>query len=261
MTSITEDTKDDYNSRTYDDLSKEFQTLFPSAIRAFQLVPLMYNRLTLVDNLSHSTVDRIYNDHHYMPGFSRRSITRYLPADNPAVPHRVRPSWPKNSDTQTDVDVKLSNNEQYEENIQKEGSSIINCKSSNKPEASTIVNENLELAGVQKIIDENKHLAEQVTILLELRKKYKAEINNLKQMISKGSFVTAEQISSKIDGGGNILFEFSVGVEDIKQYMSSVTANEGSFEILWFNGTLNKDMSKVIEICLGRMPTNNNPLI
>ena len=119
----------------------------------------------------------------------------------------------------------------------------------------------MELAGVQKIIDENKHLAEQVTILLELRKKYKAEINNLKQMVSKGSFVTAEQISSKIDDGGNILFEFSVGVEDIKQYMSSVTANEGTPEILWFNGTLNKDMSKVIEICLGRMPTNNNPLI
>ena len=170
---------------------------------------------------------------------------------------RVRPKWPKNSETQTDVDIKLSNNEQYEEKIQKEGSSIINSKSSNKPEASTIANENLELAGVQKIIDENKHLAEQVTILLKLRKKYKAEINNLKQMILKGSFVTAEQISSKTDDSGNILFEFSVGIENIKRYMSSVTANDGSLEILWFNGTLNKDTGKAIEICLGRMPTNN----
>jgi hypothetical protein len=177
------------------------------------------------------------------------------------LPHRVRPSWPKNSETQTDVDVKLSNNEQYEENIQKESSSIINSESSNKPEASTIANENLGLSDVQKIEDEKEHLAEQVTILRELCKKYKAEIKDLSQMISKGSFVTAEEISSKIDDSGNILFEFSVGVEDIKQYVSSVTPNEGSLEFLWFNGTLNKD-TKVTEICLGRMPTNNTkPLI
>jgi hypothetical protein len=101
-----------------------------------------------------------------------------------------------------------------------------------------------------KIADDKEHLAEQVTILRELRKKYKAEIKDLKQMISKGSFVTAEQISSKTDDSGNLLFEFSVGVEDIQQYMSSVTDNKGSLEILWFNGTLNKDMNKVIEICL-----------
>ena len=114
---------------------------------------------------------------------------------------------------------------------------------------------------MQKIIDENKHLAEQVTILLKLRKKYKAEINNLKQMILKGSFVTAEQISSKTDDSGNILFEFSVGIENIKRYISSVTANDGSLEILWFNGTLNKDTGKAIEICLGRMSTNNTNLL
>lgn len=113
-----------------------------------------------------------------------------------------------------------------------------------------------------KIADDKEHLAEQVTILRELRKKYKAEIKDLKQMISKGSFVTAEQISSKTDDSGNLLFEFSVGVEDIQQYMSSVTDNKGSLEILWFNGTLNKDMNKVIEICFGRMPANNTkPLI
>jgi hypothetical protein len=120
----------------------------------------------------------------------------------------------------------------------------------------------LKLDDTPKIADDKEHLAEQVTILRELRKKYKAEIKDLKQMISKGSFVTAEQISSKTDDSGNLLFEFSVGVEDIQQYMSSVTDNKGSLEILWFNGTLNKDMNKVIEICFGRMPANNTkPLI
>ncbi|HEY7080846.1 MAG TPA: hypothetical protein VH500_14175 [Nitrososphaeraceae archaeon] len=76
-------------------------------------------------------------------------------------------------------------------------------------------------------------------------------------MISKGSFITAEQISSKTDDSRNILFEFSVGIKNIKRYISSATANEGSLELLWFNGSFNKDRCKVIEIGLGRNMTNN----
>src|SRR5690242_8322670 len=122
---MSETTQDDYNNLTYEDLSTEFQALFPKAMRAHQLISLMYDRLTLVDKLSHSqAVKKIHNDHSHLEGFSSRSIRRYLPPDNPIVPRRVRPPRPKNSETQTDVNVKLTNNEQHEENIQKEGSSI-----------------------------------------------------------------------------------------------------------------------------------------
>jgi|SRR5690348_764407 hypothetical protein len=51
---MSETTQDDYNNLTYEDLSTEFQALFPKAMRAHQLISLMYDRLTLVDKLSHT---------------------------------------------------------------------------------------------------------------------------------------------------------------------------------------------------------------
>jgi len=92
---LTEDEVKEYQKRSYDDLSSEFQRLYPRVIR---LIPLMYNRLTLVDKLSHKEATaKIYNDHRDLPGFSRRNIRRYLPLENATVPRRIRPSRPKNS--------------------------------------------------------------------------------------------------------------------------------------------------------------------
>jgi hypothetical protein len=92
---LTEDDVKEYQKRSYDDLSSEFQRLYPRVIR---LIPLMYNRLTLVDKLSHKeAITKIYNDHRDLPGFSRRNICRDLPLDNATVPRRIRPSRPKNS--------------------------------------------------------------------------------------------------------------------------------------------------------------------
>jgi hypothetical protein len=87
MTPVLQMTQIDYNNRTYEDILREFQMLFANAMKAFQLIPVMYNRLTLVDKLSHNqTVKKIHDDHIHLQGFSPRSIRRYLPADNPAVP-------------------------------------------------------------------------------------------------------------------------------------------------------------------------------
>lgn len=255
MTSIPQINQDDYNRRTYEDISREFQALFPSAMRAFQLIPLMYHRLTFVDKFSHSeAVQKIHNDHHHIPGFSRRSITRYLPTDSPMVPHRVRPSWPKNSDTQTDGDVKLSSDEQYEKDVENESPAITNSRFPNKPESSTIASENLELAGVQRIEDEKQQLAEQVTILQKLHIRDRAKIKDLEEVVSNGSFVVAEQILSKTSAAGEIIpFEFSFELEQIKQHVSSITTQSGPIDKLWFNGSFNKDTCKVIEIFLGRL--------
>jgi hypothetical protein len=48
-------TNKEYQNRTYNDFSSEFQKVHPSAVRAFQLIALMYNRLTLVEKLDHNS--------------------------------------------------------------------------------------------------------------------------------------------------------------------------------------------------------------
>jgi hypothetical protein len=259
LTSITEDTKDDYNSRTYKNISSEFQALFPNAMRAFQLIPLMYNRLTLVDNLSHTeAVKKIHNDHLHLQGFSSRSIRRYFPLDNPAVPRRVRTSWPKNSDTQADCDVKLSNDEQYGKDVEKEAPSITNSGFPNKTESSTITSENLELACVQRIEDEKQQLAEQVTILQELHIRDRAKIKDLEEVVSSGSFATAEQvISRKNTTEENINFEFPLYIEDIQQHVSSIAGDGEPVDRLWISGSVNKGTGKVVDIHFGRLTENS----
>ena len=59
---------------------------------------MMYNRLTLIDGLSHSEAwMKIYQDHKDLPGFSRRNIYRYLPSDNPNFRKKIVPSRHKSS--------------------------------------------------------------------------------------------------------------------------------------------------------------------
>jgi hypothetical protein len=103
----------EYEQQTYEVLSKEFKELYRAATRAFELIPLMYNRLTLGDELTHKdAVEKIYNDHHLLSGFTQRNIRRYLPGDNPNIPRKVRTSHPKNSITETAENPELSINEQ-----------------------------------------------------------------------------------------------------------------------------------------------------
>jgi len=97
----------EYESRTYEELSKEFTE---KASRAFELVPIMYDRLTLVDQLSHKqAVNKIFNDHAHIRGFSFRNISRCLPSDNPVIPRRVRPPRLKSIPTHNSLAEKLSN--------------------------------------------------------------------------------------------------------------------------------------------------------
>ena len=102
-----------YEQHTYEELSQEFVELYPAAARAFELIPQMYNRLTLVDGLAHKeAVAKIHSDHNHLTGFTQRNIRRYLPGDNPRIPRRIRTSRPKNSITETAENPELSINEQ-----------------------------------------------------------------------------------------------------------------------------------------------------
>ena len=89
---------DEYKHKSYEELSREFQEVYPAAVRAFLLIPQMYNRLTLAHK---DALTKIRNDHDHLPGFTERNIRRYLPANNPNIPRRVRTSRPKISTTET----------------------------------------------------------------------------------------------------------------------------------------------------------------
>ena len=108
----------EYKKWSYEQLSTEFK-LFLS--RAIQFIPLMYNRLTLVDKLSHkSAITRIYNDHRHLTGFSQRNIRRNLPLYNEVVPRRVRPSCPKSSLTDIKVGEESSNTKQSNPSLEEQ---------------------------------------------------------------------------------------------------------------------------------------------
>ncbi len=109
----------EYEQRTYEELSQEFEELYPAAARAFELIPQMYNRLTLVDGLTHKeAVEKIHNDHRHLTGFTERNIRRNLPADNPSIPRRIRTSCPKNSVTEISAEQHINNTEHTDENTQ-----------------------------------------------------------------------------------------------------------------------------------------------
>ena len=97
---------EDYNNRSYDELSKELKT---SITRAYTLIPLMYTRLTQVDGFSYKeAVRKLHNDHKDLPGFSHRNVHRCLPKDLPGIPRRVVPLRHKSSSTEQMKTTKLS---------------------------------------------------------------------------------------------------------------------------------------------------------
>jgi predicted ATP-dependent endonuclease of OLD family len=259
LTSIPQTIQDDYENKTYEEISKEFQALFPNAMRAFQLVPLMYNRLTLVDNLSHNNaIKKIHDDHIHLEGFSPRSIRRYLPANNPLVPRRVRPRWPKKSKTHTDKVEKLSNFEQDEENIESADQSNTSSRFLNKSEARVIETENLDIHDIQRIKDEKEELAKRVTILQDVHTQDKAKIKDLNNRIPNVSSVTAEEVVSAMNTSvDNVDFEFSLYIEEIQQHLSLMASDGEQPDRLWINGSVNKVTGKIIEIKLGRMEQNS----
>jgi hypothetical protein len=62
--------------KSYEELSQEFQA---AARRAVELIRQMYNRLTLIDGLTHKdALAKMRNDHDHLRGFTQRNTRRYL---------------------------------------------------------------------------------------------------------------------------------------------------------------------------------------
>jgi hypothetical protein len=118
-------------SASYLELSQEFRELYPTALRALQLIPKMYNRLTIVDNYSHKqAITKIFEDHKELPGFSKRNIYRALPQDNTAIPRRVMSKRHKSSGTEPQITYSLSGTEKHKATELKESDnkSCPNCQ-------------------------------------------------------------------------------------------------------------------------------------
>ncbi len=89
----------EYQLRTFEELRAELLYHLPHVYRAIQLVPIIYDRLTLIDGRSHkeafSEICKIFAQvRRNFPeerGLSDRNLYRYLPEDNPHVPRRTHP--------------------------------------------------------------------------------------------------------------------------------------------------------------------------
>ncbi|MFZ0510054.1 MAG: hypothetical protein WAM14_00485, partial [Candidatus Nitrosopolaris sp.] len=77
-------------------------TLTPDLNNVCEAVNCFEKATTTIDGLTHKdALAKIHNDHDHLPGFTERNIRRYLPANNPNIPRRVRTSCTKNSMTET----------------------------------------------------------------------------------------------------------------------------------------------------------------
>jgi hypothetical protein len=192
----------EYQSRKYNDLSSEFQKLHYSAVRAFELIALMYNRLTLVENFSHKeAVARIQNDHKYLAGFSKRNIPRYLPRDNLSVPRRVvRPRWPKNSATEPNGHSKLSNNTQEQDKNPKLSLAHdnTNAKRTDVNLATKLSAQSSECSGCIELSLENRELKEALEKTSQLvtadNVAYAASLNEIHDVLEFEFYLLKQQI-------------------------------------------------------------------
>ncbi|HEY7572538.1 MAG TPA: hypothetical protein VH796_14320 [Nitrososphaeraceae archaeon] len=147
----------EYELRTYEDLSKELKE---KTSRAVELIRLMYNRLTLVDHMSHKlAIRKIIDDHSNIRGFSFRNISRNLPLNNPTTPRRIRTEWHKSITTDSVSAGRLSNTVQQDvldrhqfQNDKDENPSLNNNRLSNQnAESIDVIPERTTMTTIDKI--------------------------------------------------------------------------------------------------------------
>jgi hypothetical protein len=228
----------EYQNRTYDDLSSEFQKLLPSAVRTSELIALMYSRLTLVENFSHKeAVTKIHDDYKHLPGFSNRSIRRSLPLDNPNVPRRVGPRWHKNSYTESNTHSKLSDIIQGQEKKAKLPLAHNNA-SAKKADANHV----------------NKLSAHSSCVELSCKN---GELNEALQ--KTGQLINADNVAyaaaDSINEIHNALeFEFYLLKREIIDYLGQpyLSLKDGDLKI-WFQGKIDTKNRHVISAKIGRL--------
>jgi hypothetical protein len=231
---------------TYEELSMEFQKIYPFVSRAIQLICLMYHRLTLKDNLSHrEATSKIYEDHKHLQGFSQRNIRRSLMSlDNPNIPHRtgrkIRPSWPNSVDSGASIDV------DNQENIELSSKSLVavqNCELEKDLTRKTECTKcSVLLLQIQKLEKEKSKVIEGHEQALQIIKKQVSEIQDAKSHNS--------QTVTSNDSVRGLEQEIALLYDPLWQAMASAFKLKESK--LWLTIRLNKNSGNIIAVYTGR---------
>jgi hypothetical protein len=235
-------TEDEYKTRTYEDLSSEFQKLYPQAVRAHQLIPQMYNRLTLVDRLSHKeAMLKMANDHKHLLGFSDRNVRRYLPSYNPNRPRRVRTRRPKNSATISVDNPKLSMSEHKQ-------NELINASTSTHIETSSSTDMDYDVTKISPLqLDKRGQIASPPS-----------PTRTSKSTIDHPS--SPSDNSNQVQNDNHSHFEFGLPVQEVLRRLipgiPGIITKEDNEKQIWFSGILDKSTCQVISATVGRITSS-----
>ena len=239
-------TEDEYKTRTYEDLSSEFQKLYSQVVRAYQLIPQMYNRLTIVDRLSHKeAILKMANDHKHLPGFSDRNVRRYLPSHNPNIPHRIRTPRPKNSATISVDNPKLSMSEHKQ-------NEIINASISTHIETSSSTDMDYDVTKISPLqLDKRGRIAQTPPSPPPPTMTSKSTIDHPSSPSDNSNQVE----NDKNDNHSH--FEFGLPVQEVLRRLipgiPGIITKEDNEKQIWFSGILDKSTCQVISATVGRI--------
>ena len=235
-------TEDEYKTRTYEDLSSEFQKLYPQAVRAYQLIPQMYNRLTFVDRLSHKeAMLKMANDHKHLPGFSDRNVRRYLPSYNPNIPRRIRTPRPKNSATISVDNPKLSMSEHKQ-------NELINASTSTRIETSSSTDMDYDVTKISPLqLDKRGQIVSPPS-------SPPPPTTTSKSTIDHSSSPSGN--SNQVQNDNHLHFEFWLPVHEVLRRLipgiPGIITKEDNEKQIWFSGILDKSTGQVISATIGR---------
>lgn len=229
-------------SVAYEDLSNEFQSLYPTVVRAYQLIGMMYNRLTLIDGFGHrEAFKKIYEDHKHLSGFSSRNLRRYLPQDNPNVPHRVRTSRPNSSGTEI-IRHPESNNNKNQSKIEAQAIELHNDNN--------ITRENAGNERIKELEEELKQLNQE----LENKRAENAGLStNVGSLERKVAVLDKKNENDVFSSTQEDIINFELAFEWIPvfDYMNELY-KKGLTSKVWFSGAINRKTGKVIASYVGR---------
>ena len=252
-------TEDIMATSTYEELSIEFQKVFPFVSRAIELIGLMYNRLTMEDKLSHKkAIFKICEDHKHLQGFSERNIRRSLMSlDNPNIPHRssrkIRPSWPNSeageaigdsskqeraklyADSQTASQDSRSRELENTMNQESEKTNDVECLSCN-----------LLLVQTQKLEQEKSKMIERYEQALEIIREQEQKISEIQNVKSY------DETQSKTSDYHPRVVDQEIALLYSPLHQAMASAFKLKDNNLWFTMRFSKDAGHFTAVYIGR---------
>jgi hypothetical protein len=243
---------------TYEELSIEFQRIYPVVSRAFQLVGLMYDRLTIENKLSHKkAIVKIYEDHKHLQGFSQRNIRRSLMSlDNPNIPHRssrkIRPSWPNCDVEATDGASKQEMAKLYADSQTASQDSrsreLENTRNQNSEKTNDVecLSCNLLLVQTQKLELEKSKMIERYEQALEIMREQEQKILEIQNVKSY------DETQSKTSDYHPRVVDQEIALLYSPLHQAMASAFKLKENNLWLTMRFSKDAGHFIAVYIGR---------